>query len=283
MQMQLGKNFNKLLHNKYVLYIVLFLAITNILGYLTIGDWNSLVLFIVLGVLSTHFSKNMIINLSIAMIGTNFIFAGNRIREGFKENAASRENNKKQHNKPHHKQPVLHNRNEKEEKKESANQLATEKNGVAATDATSKKIDNTCPWTTKIECDASGMTWTPDAEGCKCSGTKQGMATLNPAPVDGVEIEVEEEDLGPNVDRVDYASTLESAYDNLQKMLGEGGMKNLSGETAKLVNQQKELAGQLESMAPLLKQAEGLLNNLDMPDLKQFEGVFEKLGLSKKK
>ena len=127
------------------------------------------------------------------------------------------------------------------------------------------------------------MTWTPDAEGCKCSGTKQGMATLNPAPVDGVEIEVEEEDLGPNVDRVDYASTLESAYDNLQKMLGEGGMKNLSGETAKLVNQQKELAGQLESMAPLLKQAEGLLNNLDMPDLKQFEGVFEKLGLSKKK
>ncbi len=76
MQMQLGKNFNKLLHNKYVLYIVLFLAITNILGYLTIGDWNSLVLFIVLGVLSTHFSKNMIINLSIAMIGTNFIFAG---------------------------------------------------------------------------------------------------------------------------------------------------------------------------------------------------------------
>lgn len=283
MQMQLGKNFNKLLHNKYVLYIVLFLAITNILGYLTIGDWNSLVLFIVLGVLSTHFSKNMIINLSIAMIGTNFIFAGNRIREGLE----GRGNKKKKKENDHtsaasststpnkNAGTQAREKRRKKQEKASAKQLATEKN--------SEKIDNTCPWTTKIECDASGMTWTPDAEGCKCSGTKQGMATLNPAPVDGVEIEVEEEDLGPNVDRVDYASTLESAYDNLQKMLGEGGMKNLSGETAKLVNQQKELAGQLESMAPLLKQAEGLLNNLDMPDLKQFEGVFEKLGLSKKK
>ena len=262
--MQLGKNFNKLLHNKYVLYIVLFLAITNILGYLTIGDWNSLILFIVLGVLSTHFSKNMIINLSIAMIGTNFIFAGNRIREGFKENAD--------------------NIAAKEDKKANSKQPGTEKKGAAAKDAASKKIDNGDPWKefkTLGDCKKNDYVW--DGEKCGPNKKKQGMTTLNPAPIDGVEIEVEEEDLGPNVDRVDYASTLESAYDNLQKMLGEGGMKNLSGETAKLVNQQKELAGQLESMAPLLKQAEGLLNNLDMPDLKQFEGVFKKLGLSEKK
>ena len=281
--MQLEKNFNKLLHNKYVLYIVLFLAITNILGYLTIGDWNSLILFIVLGVLSTHFSKNMIINLSIAMIGTNFIFAGNRIREGFEDAKAVTKAKAAVTKADPNAGSQDAGRAAADREKANSKQLGTEKKGVAATDPKSKKIDNMCPWTTKIECDASGMTWTSGAEGCKCSGPKQGMTTLNPAPIDGVEIEVEEEDLGPNVDRVDYASTLESAYDNLQKMLGEGGMKNLSGETAKLVNQQKELAGQLESMAPLLKQAEGLLNNLDMPDLKQFEGVFEKLGLSKKK
>jgi hypothetical protein len=36
MQMQLGKNFNKLLHSKYVLYGILLILIINILGYLRI-------------------------------------------------------------------------------------------------------------------------------------------------------------------------------------------------------------------------------------------------------
>ena len=34
--------FEKVLTNKYVLYIVLFLAITNVLGYLTTGNYESL-------------------------------------------------------------------------------------------------------------------------------------------------------------------------------------------------------------------------------------------------
>ena len=36
----------KLLQNKYVLYLVLFIAVTNILGYLAIEDFRSLMVFI---------------------------------------------------------------------------------------------------------------------------------------------------------------------------------------------------------------------------------------------
>ena len=83
--MKLNKTVNKVLTNKYVLYAVLFLAITNVLGYLMVKDFESLALFISLGLITSYFSKNMIIIMGVAMFGTNVVFASNKIREGFKE------------------------------------------------------------------------------------------------------------------------------------------------------------------------------------------------------
>jgi hypothetical protein len=54
-------NFNKIIKklttNKYVLYVVLFLAITNILGYLMVKDFESIALFIALGVITSYLVK----------------------------------------------------------------------------------------------------------------------------------------------------------------------------------------------------------------------------------
>ena len=69
----------KMLGNKYVLYVVLFLSITNILGYLASQDFNALTFFVVVAFLTTYFSKNMIIVLLVAMISTNFLSMSNRI------------------------------------------------------------------------------------------------------------------------------------------------------------------------------------------------------------
>ena len=74
-----------LLQNKYVLYLVLFIAITNILGYLAIEDFNSLMVFIAICALASYFSKNMIIILGSAILGTNIVYANSIMREGFKE------------------------------------------------------------------------------------------------------------------------------------------------------------------------------------------------------
>ena len=59
------------LKNKYILYTLLVIAIVNILGYLAIQDYNSLALFVVMGLLSTYFSKNMIVVLGAAILMTN--------------------------------------------------------------------------------------------------------------------------------------------------------------------------------------------------------------------
>jgi hypothetical protein len=60
----------KLLKNKYVFYTVLVIAVANLLGYLSMHDYESLTLFVVIYALATYFSKNTMVNLSAAILGT---------------------------------------------------------------------------------------------------------------------------------------------------------------------------------------------------------------------
>ena len=62
-----------LLHNKYVLYLSFFFAILTAARYLFNFNLEAVVIFIVLGFLTTYFSKNMIVVLLTTTIGTNFI------------------------------------------------------------------------------------------------------------------------------------------------------------------------------------------------------------------
>ena len=79
------KVLKKVFTNKLVLYLVAFVALTNVLGYLMRNDIHSLIFFVTLGYLSSYFSKNMIINFLVAILGTNILLANSVVREGFKD------------------------------------------------------------------------------------------------------------------------------------------------------------------------------------------------------
>jgi len=211
-----------LLTNKWILYILLLMTITNIVGYLAIGDNESLAFFVALGVLLTFFSKNMIVVLSVTILATNVLFARNRVREGL-------ENNK----------------NAKKAKKQ-----------IAAPKKRTKK-----------------PTKKPTKERVKKEQfVQQNIRPSQPAPASAVDDEVPTK-------RIDYASTLEQAYDNLQKMLGPDGINGLSNETKKLVSQQKNLMQNLNEMGPVLKTAKDTLNTLgtQMPNLENLQSMMQKL------
>lgn len=76
------KIVNRLLSNKFVLYFTAFVALMNVLGYLLHRDIRSLTFFVVLGYLSSYFSKNMIVNLLVAILGTNILMTNKSLREG---------------------------------------------------------------------------------------------------------------------------------------------------------------------------------------------------------
>ncbi len=79
--MKLANNFNKLLKNRLVLYVVVFLAVTNVLGYFSMRDMNAITFFALIGFLAHQFTKNMIVVLLTAMLATNLLMS-NSIREG---------------------------------------------------------------------------------------------------------------------------------------------------------------------------------------------------------
>ena len=62
--------------------------------------------------------------------------------------------------------------------------------------------------------------------------------------------------------RVDYAQTLGQAYDNLQGIIGEDGVKGLTEQTKGLMTQQKVLMNNMKDMEPLLKSAQGFMNQV---------------------
>lgn len=210
------------LKNKYILYILLIISIINVLGYIAMEDYNSLALFVSIGLLSSYFSKNMSVNLLLAIVVTSLVAVNNKAIEGFEDKKEKMMNNKDD-----------------------------------------KKCDNDedCPEGKK--CNSDG----------KCVSTFQNnVPPSSPATLDNST----DESVG---DRIDYAATMEQAYDNLHKMLGEGGMKSITEETKKLVSQQKDLMGTLNSMAPVLTNAKETLKGLNMGDLKGVEVMMNKLNL----
>jgi hypothetical protein len=53
--------------------------------------------------------------------------------------------------------------------------------------------------------------------------------------------------------KIDYAATIEDAYDDLNKILGSDGIKNLTEDTQRLMKQQMQLAESMKSMAPIIE------------------------------
>ena len=66
-------DMKSLLKDKNVLRIVAVLSVLNLLGYLMMQNLDAVAFFIIIGFLTTYFSKNMIIVLLTAMVATNFL------------------------------------------------------------------------------------------------------------------------------------------------------------------------------------------------------------------
>lgn len=98
--MGLFKSADKLLKNKVVLYVVLFLTITNVFGYLMVRNYEAIVFFALVAYISSEFTKNNILICAVAMLMTNLLLAivqgrkvyeSMRVREGMNhENPADK-------------------------------------------------------------------------------------------------------------------------------------------------------------------------------------------------
>ena len=74
---------SNLLTSKVVLTIIFWLSLTNIIGYLIYSRFDVVVFFVLISLIITYFSKNMIIVLGVPLILVNLAVLGkNRFKEG---------------------------------------------------------------------------------------------------------------------------------------------------------------------------------------------------------
>ena len=87
--------------------------------------------------------------------------------------------------------------------------------------------------------------------------SNEQFTPLNPAPV-------------KKSSHIDYATTLEDAYSNLEKMLGNDGLNNLTNDTKKLMAQQTQLFKSMENITPLIAEAQKMMKGMDVDTLNKF-------------
>lgn len=244
--MKLPKVVETLLHDKNVLYIVAFLAIMNFFGYVVLRDSYALLIFLSVGFISTYFSKNMTVVLLSTLLLTNFITVFSRMvvvnKEGFDATASTGETTDAATTAGTTGAVVATGAT-----KPATKPVATVATGVTGAGTSSKAASK------KVATSSTALTTAQKPNGGKVA---EAMTELSPASLDG------DDDLPVN-NRVDYAKTLEKAYDNLDGLVGQDGVKGLTSQTNVLMDQQQKLMENMKSMEPLLKTAQSFLDKFE--------------------
>jgi len=259
--MNIQKEASKLFTNKYFLYFILFLAVVNLLGYLVTNKINAIIFFILIGVLTFQFSKNMAIVLLVALLGTNLLISSKIIREGL-ENAGDDTSSALQNASAADPQiagavPIVQSSSTTDEAMAKQKKAMTNTAGEAAM-ATTNQSNNTMEMPDSTTTDvnnpdlnmlATAATDAPEGFGDKMGNNKKGGSNKG--------------------SRIDYAATLEDSYKHLDSILGSDSLKQLTSDTQSLMTKQQELFNTMENMVPMLEGAQNMLSKFDMSNISE--------------
>jgi hypothetical protein len=212
MKMNLKASLSNLLTNKYVLNIVFFVSLLNVIGYVIYRNYDAVIYFILIGLTMAYFSKNMIIILGVPLILVNLFSMGKRkIYEGLQVTSGEKTD------------VVSASDSNSDSNSDSKSDSKSTSDSASKSDK-DKKIEGT----EKFEV-----------------GRKKGQYNI------------------------DYASTIEDAYDDLNKIIGGDGIQRLTEDSQRLMQQQQQLAKAMEGMgpliekmAPMLEGAQSMLNSV---------------------
>ena len=245
--MNLQKTFASLMTNKYFLYFIVVLSAVNIIGYLTMNNTDAVIFFALLGFITFNFSKNMTIVLLVSIIATNLFMVSKPFTsfEAFTEGTEGRSKigtAKKTEGRGGSDVELEGMEGSKEEEEEEEEEEVVEEKPKKKKPV--RKPAKKAETTATVE---------------KLSSRKNEGFDLSPAPV-------------KKSSHIDYATTLEDAYKNLEKMLGNGGLQNLTADTKKLMEQQTQLFNSMENITPMLAQAQQMMKGMDIDSINKFAG-----------
>ena len=256
--------------DKNVLYIMLVIAVVNVVGYLMMGNFEAVIFFAIVAYLSTFFTKNMVIVFLVSILATNFLmvskvnyFSRMNAREGMqtKEDAATATT----------------------ASTDATDATASTTGADATTGAAATAPTATAATAASKNAAASATPKPTPTNSKKTSGEKEGMnGKLAPAKFND-----DDEDEGsaspfPGT-KAEANAQMERAHDSLQNMgagAGGAGASASAGamklQTAEVMQQQKVLMDNIKTMQPFLETAERFLDKFNM---KGIDGLLGKIGM----
>ncbi len=237
--------------DKNVLYIMLIIAVLNVVGYLMMGNFEAVVFFAIVAYLSTFFTKNMVIVFLISILATNFLMVS-------KVNYFSRLS-------------TVEGMQTKDASEDAASKDAASKDAAASATTPSTAASATTPSTASTATPSATPKPTP-TKSKKTSGEKEGMnGKLAPAKFND-----DDEDEGSATPfpgtKAETNAQMERAHDSLQN-INNGAMKV---QTEEVLKQQKVLMDNIKTMQPFLETAERFLDKFNM---KGIDGLLGKIGM----
>ena len=256
-----GMDIQSLLRNRNALYVVLVLAVMNLFSYLMLRQLDAVAFFIIIGFLMTYFSKNMIVVMLTSIVSTFFLVQINMLgkrQEGMTSQEEGKETKEEEE------------AEEREEGEEYEDEGMEDKSAGTGTSTSGAGTSTTLPERpssmTTSGTDISGamrekITASQTAEiKPKKTNDEKFTQKLNPARYNSAD----DDSVPRHKPKIDYAATLESAYDNLDKLLSSDAIKNMSADTGRLAEKQKVLMDNIGKLTPIMDKASSVLNNLDM-------------------
>jgi len=268
-----------ILSNKYVLYASFLFAIITAANYLLRNNLEAVAIFIIIGFLTTYFSKNMIVVLLTTTILTNFIVmyrnrSYSMMMEGFTQEEIVTLKTKMDDAKS-----AMDKETDDTKKAalkvtyEAAKKTYDEAVATAAADAAAAKSTESAKPT-----DAKPTATTTGSDNTIAMGTqpansvnqplkgkgnvKDGMSQLSPAPVGAESVDPMMQIKVPGM-ATGYNAQKEQAYNTLASVGGGGEM----------LSQQTEMINNLKSIEPILTTAQNFLDKFENSSIsKMFSG-----------
>jgi len=230
--MNFKRLINKLLENKNFYYIIIALTLLHLVMYAYRGYYKSISFLVLSAIIIYNFNKNPVVVLLLSLIATHFFVAGGNVYEGLENKEDEKMKNEENIDKLKSTDPELANVATKVSEG-TINQDNIKKNYDAKKNVASKVKDVNNP-------DMNETTTTEEPVPESFEGGKKGTV------------------------RLDHAATIETAYDDLQNILGNDGISKLTDDTKKLMSQQKNLFNAMNELAPAVKETMGMLEGLDL-------------------
>ena len=228
----MNKLIRKALKSTTLLYFILFLAIVNILGYLSMGQFDAVVVFAIIGFITQSFSKNMIMILTIPLILTAlYVTLFNNIKEGLENKHGNKHDDKHGH-KDGHKYGDKHG----------------DKHGIV--DKVIHKL-HCHKHLTETDC-VEPCKW--NKENNKCHSThhkknKEQLAQLHPQWIK------------------DDEKTEEEFYKSVNDNVPDLGIQDMADKTSQLIEKQKKLRSSMDKILPLVDQTNKFMDSINLDKL----------------